>query len=455
MQFQRSKIQLSASEALRLCKRNPGLAKQLKYEWDLWALDHQRDPGPEYPVSIHIGGRGSGKTFGQAQAVREAVCRGVKRINFVGRTAKSVREVMVTGETGIIAVFPRHQKPEFISSQSLVRFHTGAEAFLHTSEEPMSIQGNNSEYTWIDEFSTFGRNAEAVWTQVNYANRVGSNPLIRITTNSMPECDFLKELITHASSNGVHVRRSDSRDNFSNLPKNQQAYILEQIKTPMGLAWVTGQFFVSPGALWKPGAHPDQGGTGSFKYLPDAPRGGTVCIGVDPSGGSTDKNSDETGIIVAKRIGNNGYVIADLSGHHDAEVWPKMVADAVRKYGAQWIVIEKNRGLNYLRACIRPHHKTVELREETVTKQKDDRAYPIANLYALGKIFHCPAMTTLEKQMCSWDPKSQETQRARHQATSPDRIDAAVHALASLGIPNIFSLPSLKALDGPIFPTSY
>lgn len=420
--FPRSAIQLAADEVLKLPDEILG---PLRYEWDLWALPHQLEPEGDWSTFLHIGGRGSAKSTGAAQYIRKAVYRGVRRFNFIGRTTSSVRDDMVRGEAGIIAMFPPHQQPEFISSQNVVRFHTGAEALILSAEEPNAIQGKNAEISWLDEFSTYGNNTEATWLQTVMATRVGEPKKI-ITTNSLPDNPFLNKLIDEAAERRIIVRRSSSFDNFNNLPDDFQAEVLELVKTEYGRAWVNGTRFAPEGALWK---------EAWIKVVDEAPRGGRAVVSVDPAG---EEYGDETGIIVAKRVGDKGYVLEDLSDHHDPEKWPTIVVEAARRHGAT-ILIEKNRGLGFLRALIRPLDRHVPLQEFYTSGQKHERAYPIAHLYELGsksatgKIFHVGHHDKLEHQMLTWNPKSQDVMRVRRKAQSPNRIDALVHAIGFLG----------------------
>jgi phage terminase large subunit-like protein len=293
---------------------------------------------------------------------------------------------------------------------------------------------------WLDEFSTYGEKSEETWTQVVFATRVGQ-PKKLITTNSLPDNTFLRKLIAEADERRIAVTKSTSYENFANLPPAYQAQVREMARTAYGRAWISGEFYQPEGALWK---------SDWFKYLPEAPPGGRTVVAVDPSGSV---GGDETGIVVAKRVGNLGYIMEDLSGRHDSEVWPKMVVDAARRQRAACIVIERNRGLDFLRALIRPLDRTIPLKEINVTNRKDDRALPVAALYELGRIYHCPKMPRLEEQMCNWDPKSQEAQRVRRKATSPDRIDAAVHAIAELGF-HLGVAKGLAPVPSPVFPTN-
>lgn len=422
---------LAQRQATELLKYPEEVLAALKFEWDLWKLPHQEAPEGDWETWLNIGGRGSGKTTGAAQYVRSKVDAGVLRFNLIGRTTANVRDDMVRGEVGLCSVFPPAQKPEFIASQNEVRFHTGAVGIVLSAEEPTGIQGKNAEISWLDEFSTYGARAEEVWNQVVLATRVG-DPKKIVTSNSLPDNAFLNTLEAEAAERNIVVTKSTSFDNFANLPPAYQREVRKMMRTAWGRAWVLGQKYRPEGALWK---------EEWFRYIPEPPGPGLTVVGVDPSG--TD-DGDETGIVVARRCGAFGYVLEDLSGHHDPEVWPKMVVDAARRHGAK-IVIERNRGLNFLRALIKPLDRTIPLEEIYSRGQKQDRAHPVANLYELRKIFHCGKLTKLEQQLTSWDPKNADLLRSRRKATSPDRMDALVFAISKLGFH--LGLAKYKSLD--------
>jgi phage terminase large subunit-like protein len=227
-QYPRPLAQIHADELAQL---PPEELAKLRYEWDLWCLPHQQEPDWErYDTWLQVGGRGSGKNTGVCSWIRREVTdNGVRRINLIGRTSASVRDDMVCGEAGIIQAFPPHQRPVYISSQSLVRFHTGATALMLSAEEPESIQGKNAELAWCDEFSTYVR-PEEVWSQVVLSTRVG-RPKKAITSNWMPPCPFLESMVDDAERRRVCVVEASSFDNFANLPAPVQHEIQEMMLT--------------------------------------------------------------------------------------------------------------------------------------------------------------------------------------------------------------------------------
>jgi len=87
-------------------------ALALEHDWRYWARPEQLPPAGEWRTWLVLAGRGFGKTRTGAEWVRaeaEAGRRG--RIAVVGPTAADARDVMVEGESGLLAIAPRHARP--------------------------------------------------------------------------------------------------------------------------------------------------------------------------------------------------------------------------------------------------------------------------------------------------------------------------------------------------------
>ena len=93
----------------------------LPWLFEFWALPHQVAPlGEDWRTWVCLGGRGAGKTRAGAEWVRSevegatATCEGrSKRVALVGETIDQAREVMVFGESGILACCPPDRRPEW------------------------------------------------------------------------------------------------------------------------------------------------------------------------------------------------------------------------------------------------------------------------------------------------------------------------------------------------------
>lgn len=147
-----------------------------------------------------------------------------------------------------------------------------------------------------------------------------------------------------------------------------------------------------------------------------------IFVGVDPSV-TNNKDSDETGIIIAGQgINNHFYTIDDVSLHGTPHEWATAVIDAYRKYKADRVVGEANNGGDLVELNIKAVDKNIDFKKVHASRGKLIRAEPIATLYSQGKVHHVGAFPALEKQMCTYVPGQK----------SPDRLDALVWALTEL-----------------------
>ena len=148
-----------------------------------------------------------------------------------------------------------------------------------------------------------------------------------------------------------------------------------------------------------------------------------VVVAIDPAA-TANKNSDETGIVVAGIDGNgNGYILEDVSGRWTPAEWGLLAVQKAAAWGADCIVAETNQGGDMVQNVIRNIDSKVRYKGVHATKGKYTRAAPIFNLYELGKVYHVGQHPLLELQMCTFNP---------NEGSSPDRVDALVWALTEL-----------------------
>lgn len=160
-------------------------------------------------------------------------------------------------------------------------------------------------------------------------------------------------------------------------------------------------------------------------------------VGVDP-GLTGSEDGDETGVIVVCRDENDHmFVVGDetvkLSGR-DAALHAWRVFE---RYGCDTLVYESNLGKAWMQQVFTDAFR--ELQRSGVfpaevtnpplvpvfsTQGKKLRAEPVAMRYNQGRVHHIGTFETLENQMFSFDPITSKT--------SPDRLDALVHACRHL-----------------------
>jgi hypothetical protein len=162
-----------------------------------------------------------------------------------------------------------------------------------------------------------------------------------------------------------------------------------------------------------------------------------VVVAVDHAGGDSLRN-DEVGLVCAARDRDGHlYVLDDRSRTMGADTWGTEVCLLAIERQADAIIVENNFGGDMARQIVT--QAWTELQREGQTKGllmpaiievhakqgKRLRAEPIAQLYRQGKVHHVGEHVELEGQMVTWLPGMD----------SPDRMDAAVHALTELADP--------------------
>src|SRR5271168_1703209 len=86
--------------------------------WEFWARPEQLPPAGDWTTWLYMGGRGAGKTRAGAEWIRARVNAGLaKRIALVASTFAEARDVMVEGESGLLAVSSPIDRPRFEMSK--------------------------------------------------------------------------------------------------------------------------------------------------------------------------------------------------------------------------------------------------------------------------------------------------------------------------------------------------
>jgi len=147
-----------------------------------------------------------------------------------------------------------------------------------------------------------------------------------------------------------------------------------------------------------------------------------IGIGVDPAI-STKRKSDETGIIVAGVKDGHGYIIEEKSGKYTPAQWASIVNGLYKKYSANIVVAERNRGGDLVKENIQRENSAIYVVEVVARKGKYTRAEPVAALYERGLIHHVDILPELEREQEAFDPES---------GASPNNLDAEVWVLHEL-----------------------
>ena len=132
------------------------LADALENGWAAMARPNQLPPPGDWSIWLLLAGRGFGKT----RVLSEWVCNQAQsgqagRIALVAATAADARDVMVEGESGILAVAPDWARPIYEPTKRRVTWPNGAIATLYSADEPDRLRGPQHDAAACDELGSW------------------------------------------------------------------------------------------------------------------------------------------------------------------------------------------------------------------------------------------------------------------------------------------------------------
>lgn len=189
----------------------------LTYDWSLWARDNQQIPeGDWWVIWLLMAGRGFGKTRTGAEFVRHFIeTKQAKRIALIGPTAADARDVMVEGESGLLATAPKWNRPLYEPSKRRLTWPSGAQAFLYSAEEPERLRGPQHDLGWCDELGAW-QYVQETWDMYQFGLRLGRHPRTAITTTPRP-IPLLRKLLKRKDIDLVLTSGStyENKDNLA------------------------------------------------------------------------------------------------------------------------------------------------------------------------------------------------------------------------------------------------
>ncbi|MEZ5724468.1 MAG: terminase family protein [Paracoccaceae bacterium] len=418
----------------------------LPWIFEFWALPHQLPPQGDWKSWVIMGGRGAGKTRAGSEWVRSKVEGAVpeapgecSRVALIGETFDQVREVMVFGDSGILACSPPDRRPEWQAARRRLLWPNGATATAYSAHEPEALRGPQFDAAWVDELAKW-KKAEDVWDMLQFALRLGRHPQ-QVVTTTPKNVEVLKRILQSASTVTTHAPTDANR---AYLAESFLAEVESRYGgTRMGRQELEGVLLEDvEGALWTTalieGTRVDR--------LPMLDR---VVVALDPAvtGGS---GSDECGIVVAGVVTAGepkdwrAYVIEDASVRGGPMDWARAAIAAMDRHKAERLVAEVNQGGDLIESVIRQIDPLVPFRALRAGRGKALRAEPVAALYEQGRVKHLrgPSLGALEDQMCRMSLRGYEGKG------SPDRMDALVWAVHELMIEPAsgFRRPQMRSL---------
>lgn len=399
------------------------VAHALESDWSLHARPNQLPPPGDWTIWLLLAGRGFGKTRAGAEFVKAEVEGGrARRVALVTSTAADGRDVVVEGESGLLAIASPWCFPQYEPSKRRLTWPNGAIATLYSAEEADRLRGPQHDLLWADELAAWCD--PAAWDQAMFGLRLGKRPRAVVTTTPRP-VKIVRELLAREGQDVV-VTRGTSYENRENLAPAFFAEIVRRYQnTRLGRQELNAEVLDDvPGALW---TREWIDKTRVERASEDLSR---VVVAIDPAV-TSGEDADETGIVVAGVTSDqHAYVLSDVSGRLAPHEWAARAVAAYHKHQADCIVAEVNNGGEMVEAVIRQVDPNVSFRSVHASRGKVTRAEPAAALYEQGRAHHVGMFAALEDQMCALTSDF-DRKRAGY---SPDRADALVWALTTLVI---------------------
>jgi hypothetical protein len=207
-------------------------AERLGYDWDFLARPDQLPPAGNWSVWLYLAGRGSGKTRAGVEWVRRKIKQGSRRIALIAPTTSAARDVLIEGESGILAHAWEHDRddlgnimgrPVYEPSKRRLTWGNGAIATAFSAEEPDRLRGPQHDCILADELAAWSKVKSATaadpvqssyaWDMAMMGLRIGRRPQVMVATTPRP-IPILRELMR---SPACAVTRATTFANRANL----------------------------------------------------------------------------------------------------------------------------------------------------------------------------------------------------------------------------------------------
>ena len=367
-------------------------------EWDTWLL---------------LAGRGFGKTRTGAEWTLH-MARTYARGALIGPTAADTRDILVEGESGILACAPASFRPVYEPSKRRLTYPNGSIQMCYSADEPDRLRGPQHHYGWFDELASW-RRLQYAWDMAQLGMRLGDHPRICITTTPRP-LPLIKELVKDSM---CRVVSGSTYENLHNLaPTFRRAVVAKYEGTTLGRQELDAEVLDDlPGALVARAVI-------ERNRVEAVPPMALRAVSVDPAGTGL---GDEAGIVAGGRgVDGRDYLTHDVSDKLSARDTALRAWALFEETSADVLVYEDNLGKQWLGETFRsvwretrPGREVPAMRPVTATIGKQLRAQPVAMRYEQNRVSHVGVHLELEDQLTTWIPEEDKD--------SPDRIDAAVH----------------------------
>ena len=405
----------------------PEQYQNLKYNANFWLRPEQKIPDGDWHITALVAGRGFGKTLTASQWIRRKALENPGcRIGIAARTVADVRNTMVMGESGILAVHAPDERPEYKMHTATLEWPNGSTALLLSSESPDGARGPQFHFAVGDEFAAWKTTEDSsgatLFSNLIAATRLGENPQILLATTPK-RTKVMKKIMEDSKipEKRVKIISGSTFDNTS-LSQNYIDNLVGQYgNSDLAKQELDGQMLEDAEGLVFTQQMLDLAKR-EFKTYNKVPQMPLRFVAVDPS--VAENPTDECGIMVMgvtqerdltkRRV----YVLEDATVKAGPDVWSKKVVEACNRWNTKFVVYEKNQGGALVSMALTAIDETLKTFPVVATKGKATRAEPVVVAMQQGRVRFNGEMPDLEDQCLFFDP---ETSRF-----SPDRMDAMV-----------------------------
>ncbi len=409
---------------------------RLMYDPEFWLRPAQMIPDGKWFITALVCGRGWGKTRTIAEWVKKkALSQKGCRIGIAGKNAADVRDVIVEGPSGILAVHHPDDRPEYKPSIRRIEWKNGSVATLLSSESPDQGRGPGYDYAIMDEFAAWKEikddSGATLFTNLVAATRLGQYPQMILATTPKRTAT-MRKLLADAQDEPdryrvIHGKTTDNKslsttyvENFKSQYKDNPDLYKQELEGLMiedseGLVFTRSM--VEDNRLSTPN--------------PPSPRQYPLrVVSVDPTVAAEPR--DECGIIVIgasierKPSERRAVILDDQSlkaGPDGPNGWAQRVVETAKLWNTKFIIVEQNQGHDLVRMAIHAIDPTLTIFKVHAKKGKLLRAEPVVIAMQQNRVKFWGVFAELEDQMNFYDPNSK--------ASSPDRMDAMVWGIIS------------------------
>jgi phage terminase large subunit-like protein len=136
-------------------------------------------------VSVRPGWVRNGFVKTSAEVPPSRLPFGMASDRLVAETAADARDVMVLGDSGILACHPKEFRPEWSPTNRRLTWPNGLKAWCYNATEPDQLRGPQHHFAWVDELAKF-RYMQETWDQLQFGLRLGLHPQALVTTTPRP-----------------------------------------------------------------------------------------------------------------------------------------------------------------------------------------------------------------------------------------------------------------------------